>query len=368
MSVQSSVGGMAAVLIAAGLIAAAARARAAGGEARPAKAATRPAAGAPAVGPKPGEPWRGVHLGINGRSIGPLAEEVPKLAALGVNVLVVEVNYNFEYASHPELRSGTDVVTRRDARGLAKACRAAGVRLIPQFQCLGHQSWKARTAPLLRKHPELDETPGQYPGKKGIYCRSWCPLHPKVNPIVFALMDELVDAFGADALHVGMDEVFLIGSEHCPRCRGKRPAELFASAVNDYHKHLVKGRGLEMLMWGDRLIPARMGYGKWESSHNDTAPAVEKVPRDVIICDWHYGKRGEYPSVPMFLKQGFRVWPAGWRDVAATEALIADSRKHGSERMLGHLCTTWGQARPPKLHAFAPIVAAMNKLGPPSRP
>ena len=56
---------------------------------------------------------------------------------------------------------------------------------------------------LLRAHPELDETPGKYPGNAGIYCRSYCPLHPKVHEIVFDLIDELVEATGADAFHAG---------------------------------------------------------------------------------------------------------------------------------------------------------------------
>ena len=72
---------------------------------------------------------------------------------------------------------------------------------------------------------------------------------------------ELADAFEADAFHVGMDEVFLIGSEHCPRCKGGDPARLFAKAVNDLHRHIVKERNLELLLWGDRLLPAKeLGY------------------------------------------------------------------------------------------------------------
>ena len=176
-------------------------------------------------------------------------------------------------------------------------------------------------------------------------------------------MDELIDAFAADALHVGMDEVFLIGSEHCTRCRGKDPAELFAKAVRDYHDHLVRKRCVEMLMWGDRLLDAAATkYGKWEAAANGTHKAIDKIPKDIIICDWHYGKRAEYPSVPLFIKKGFRVWPAGWKDPAATRALLEFSLKHKSPLMLGHLCTTWGRARPPALHKFPPIAAAMRGL------
>jgi hypothetical protein len=74
-----------------------------------------------------------------------------------------------------------------------------------EFSCLGHQSWQENTGPLLTKYPELDLTPGAFPENEGIYCRAWDLLNPKVNEIVFALMDELIDAFQPDAFHVGMD-------------------------------------------------------------------------------------------------------------------------------------------------------------------
>ena len=51
-------------------------------------------------------------------------------------------------------------------------------------------------------------------------------------------MDEIIDAFRVDAFHVGMDEVFLLGSDFSPSTKGKDPGELFAKAVNDIHNHL----------------------------------------------------------------------------------------------------------------------------------
>ena len=196
---------------------------------------------------------------------------------LGINAVILEVNYGFDFQSHPELRQGGGL-SRADARELADYCRGRGIDLIPQLNCLGHQSWSRNTAPLLKKYPQFDETPQVPADNKGIYCRSWCPLHPEVNKVVFALIDELADAFAADAFHVGMDEVFLVASDQCPRCRGKDPAEVFARAVNDLHAHVVGDKKLTMLMWADRLIDNKtMHYGKWESSANGTAPAIDKI-------------------------------------------------------------------------------------------
>ncbi len=287
--------------------------------------------------------WRAVHI------VAPRSEDVPllnmaiekTLTPLKINALILEVNYGFEYRSHPELRAN-GVLTKADIRSILATCRQNGIRLIPQFNCLGHQSWAKTTFPLLVKYPEFDETPQIPLDNPDIYCRSWCPLHPKVNDVVFALMDELIEAFEADAFHVGMDEVFLIASDQCPRCRGKNPADLFAKAVNDYHQHLVRKRKLTMLMWGDRLLDdSVMKYGKWEASQNGTAPAVDRIPKDIIICDWHYEPRDEYPSVPFFQRKGFRVLPSSWRNVQAALALRNYACKNATDKMIGHLCTTW---------------------------
>ena len=309
------------------------------------------------------KPWLGVHVSVgnSGKTV-QLTEMVGQLADLGINAIVAEINYGYEYKSHPELRSSSPS-SAEQIRKLVTTCREHHVRLIPQFQCLGHQSWSKHTHSLLVKHPQFDETPGQYPDNEGIYCRSWCPLHPDVNPIIFDLMDELIAVFEADAFHVGMDEVFLIGEDACPRCKGKDKAELFAKAVNDYHQHLVGKHKLTVLMWGDRLIDAeKIKYGKWEASANGTAGAIDLVPKDIVICDWHYERRDAYESVPMFLGKGFRVWPASWRKPDAAQALIDYSKGLGHERMLGHLNTVWGAAAMKDLPGFEPLLRSMRSF------
>ncbi|MGA2863002.1 MAG: family 20 glycosylhydrolase [Verrucomicrobiota bacterium] len=304
--------------------------------------------------------WRGVHLSAhNDEQAGALMAELPKLAGLGVNVIVLEVDYSFQFRSYPELASSQGLSQAR-ARALAQAARQQGLRLIPQLNCLGHQSWGKTTGRLLEKHPEFDETPGQFPDNQGIYCRSWCPQNPAVNAVVFALIDELCEAFEADAFHVGMDEVFLIASEHCPRCRGGDPAKLFARAVNDLRTHIVGQRKLELLLWGDRLLDAQaLGYSEWEAARNGTHPALDLIPTDIIVCDWHYGKQAAYPSVPLLLQKGFRVWPAGWQPLEATQAFSAFARRQNHPRLLGYLCTTWGKVRIPETAQWPPIAQVL---------
>ena len=301
-----------------------------------------------------------------------LIGEIPAMAKSGVNLLVCEIDYNYEFVSHPELRR-EDAVSKDMVKQMVRLCRQHKIRLVPEFQSLGHQSWAEKTWPLLIKYPQFDETPGKYPGNKDVYCRSWCPLHPDLYPVIFSLYDELLDVFEADALHVGMDEVFLIGDKDCPRCAGKDPAELFAHAVNTVYDHLVKEKGVEIFMWADRLIDGgATGYGEWEASMNNTHPAIDMVPKDIIMCDWHYERKYEnmngtgYPSVPLFLDKGFRVLPVSFKDTKAVRMLIDYSFKYSSERMLGHMCSSWGGVEPGKIakcKQFKAIVKELRRYG-----
>jgi hypothetical protein len=271
-----------------------------------------------------------------------IREALPKE---GVNTLVMEFDYNYQFARRPEV-ADPGALSRDNVKQIAAACKTAGVRLIPQINLLGHQSWAGTTFGLLRAHPELDETPGKYPGNAGIYCRSYCPLHPKLHEILFDLIDEIVEATGADAFHAGMDEIFLLGEDDCVRCKGKNRAELFAGEVKALHDHLAQS-GRTMWMWGDRFLDgATTGMGKWEASMNGTADAIRMVPKDIVINDWHYEQ--VLPSVTYFAMEGFPVVACPWRkpNVAMGQlAMVRDTRAHATSeiggRMQGIMQTTW---------------------------
>jgi hypothetical protein len=316
------------------------------------------------IGSKAGEKWRAIHLlGYeNDNDLLELEKIIPALDSMGINVVILEVDYSFEFQSHPELRWGEKQITKKGAREFAEVCRKNDIRLITEFQCLGHQSWAEATFPLLTQYPQFDLTPGAFPGNKDIYCREWDLLNPEVNKIVFQLLDEIIDAFQVDAFHVGMDEVFLLGSEHSPSTKGKDPGELYAKAINDIYNHLVIEKRVEMLMWGDRLFDGKdYEFGEWESSLNGTASAVDMIPKDIIICPWHYEKMPAYPSIQIFINKGFRVLPSSWRDVDAAKSLINFSYELENPKMLGHLFTTWGRTDLLKYPALVECMELVEK-------
>lgn len=290
---------------------------------------------------------RGIHLAAPNPDEIELAEKLIRegLAKEGVNVLVLEVNYRYQFHRRPEV-TDPRALSREDLQRLLATARAAGIRLIPMINLLGHQSWGKTTFGLLRSHPEFDETPGKYPGNEGIYCRSYCPLHPEVHQVVFDLIDELAEAVEADAFHVGMDEVFLVGEDDCPRCKGRNKAELFAGEVRVLRDHLAHS-GRTLWMWGDRFLDGETsGIGKWEASANGTAPALQLVPKDIVICDWHYEMA--HPTAPYFALQGFNVVSSPWRRASVAlrqldlmRLVRQNSTPVVATRMQGMLQTTW---------------------------
>ncbi len=275
-----------------------------------------------------------------------------ELVPNNVNTLVLRVDYNFQYRSHPELRD-EQALSKRDVRKIVKVCRKRGIRLIPQLNLLGHQSWESRLGNLLRVYPQFDETPWidlpenyEWPNDDGLYCKSYCPLHPGVHDVVFALVDEIVEAFEANAFHAGMDEVFYIGMEGCPRCAGRDRAELFAGEVALVRNHLAR-RGVELWIWGDRLIDgATTGIGMWEASMNNTHRAVDLIPKDVVINDWHYERAD--PTAAYFAAKGFTVVTCPWKLGDAAKTQIDDmlrNRKNSTtemrDRFAGVMQTIW---------------------------
>ncbi|WP_375586018.1 family 20 glycosylhydrolase [Cyclobacterium xiamenense] len=280
-------------------------------------------------------------------------EEV--LAPRGVNTLLLRVDFNYAYESHPELRD-EEVLSKTEVKKLVAAADRHEIKLIPQINLLGHQSWASSLGNLLTVYPEFDETPHvqlpeeyEWPNPDGLYCKSYCPLHPEVHGVVFDLVDEIVEVFETDAFHAGMDEVFYIGDDRCPRCSGRDKAELFAGEVTRIRNHL-RQTDTRLWIWGDRLIDGKTtGIGMWEASMNSTHRAIDLIPKDVVICDWHYERPDQMPV--LFALKGFDVISCSWRKPEVAEMQVEDMLRYRTyqtpelkNRFQGVMLTVWSGA------------------------
>jgi N-acetyl-beta-hexosaminidase len=278
-----------------------------------------------------------------------------ELAPAHFNLLILRVDWNFDYKSHPELRD-PNPLTLENVKKIVAVCKKHNIKIAPQINLLGHQSWAKTTHALLREYPQFDETPHvkienytPWPNADGLYCKSYCPLHPEVHDVVFPLVDEITEAFEAEAFHAGMDEVFYIGHDSCRRCSGHDKAELFAGEVTKIRNHLALS-GKRLMIWGDRLIDGKeTGLGMWEASMNQTHRAIDMIPKDVFICDWHY-ERPDLTAV-YFAMKGFDVATCPWRrpEIAVTQMNdMINFRKQAPRKTAAHfqgiIETVWSGA------------------------
>lgn len=228
-----------------------------------------------------------------------------------VNTLILLVDYDYSYKSHPELVD-SGAMTERDAKKIVKVCKENDIRIIPEIDLLGHQSWHEQLFKLLKVYPQFDETPWikmpvhfVWPNPDNFYCKSYCPEAPGLHKIIFALIDELCNVFETNAFHAGMDEVFYIAMPKNPLDGGMDPSRVFADEVRRIDEHL-RSEGRQMWMWGDRFLDGKTtGLGEWEASMNNTYRAIDMVPKDIVICDWHYDNAAQTPVY--FATKGFHV-------------------------------------------------------------
>jgi len=278
-----------------------------------------------------------------------------ELAPRKVNTLILRVDYDYQYESHPEL-ADTAALSKADVKKLVAAAKQGGIRIIPQVNLLGHQSWANKTNKLLAVYPQFDETPEVkmpakyvWPNADNLYCKSYCPLHPEVHKVLFDIIDEICNVFETDAFHAGMDEVFYLGSDKCPRCSGRDKAELFAGEVTVLRNHLAE-KNRQLWIWGDRLIDGKTtGIGEWEASYNNTYRAIDMVPKDIMICDWHYERADKTPAY--FAIKGLNVITCPWRNpslaLIQTDDMV-NFKKQSTEEMQPHfkgmMQTVWSGA------------------------
>ena len=269
-----------------------------------------------------------------------------------INLIVMQVRYRYQFQSHKNVW-GYDPLSYNDVKRLVKVCKENGIVLVPKMNLIGHQSGVHNdpTDGILHGHnvvkndtsdgflsgyPEFDE---QKDEKEILYARSICLSNEKALNVLFDLIDELMEVFESDKIHIGCDEGFNMGL--CKKCSQVPKYQLFANWVNKINDHVKSRRG-EVFMWGDRLLSVNeTGYNEWEASNMGTEKARDLISKDITICDWHYNMQEKYPSVEIFDKCGFKIFVSPWHTIENATAFLNYAKTHDNGHIKGLLATTW---------------------------
>jgi len=247
--------------------------------------------------------WRAWHL---------IAPETPQaleeahrlvdvFGAFKFNVLAIQIDNRLQYESNPDL-SRTHAPSKAELSALVAHAESLGMEVIPMTQCWSHFNYFL-SKPQFRQLAEIPEP------KKDQKHKFWnyCPRHPEVHDLLFQMIEEQLECFPhAKYLHVGLDEITFEPIAVCERCKSSEPHEVFTEEVKRLHA-FAESKGLRMCMWGDQLLPGHSGGPPYY-----TGKAIDDIPKDILIFDWHYGGASDFPSVAFFQDKGFEVLGCGW--------------------------------------------------------
>ncbi|MDR7544246.1 MAG: glycoside hydrolase family 20 zincin-like fold domain-containing protein [Armatimonadota bacterium] len=265
----------------------------------------------------PDHPIRAVHVVLDSYSdVFHVALIDRVLGRYKFNMLIAEAQYvRWDSARaiwHPQ------GATKAQAAAVVAAAREHLMEPVPLIQTLGHAEWlfyNDQNLDLLEM--PADVAPARY---------AYDPLNPRVYDVVLPILDEAVVLFGARALHIGHDEVRnVVPFPWSEEGRRLGFGELFVRDTVRLYEHLRR-RGVRTMMWGDVLLT------------NDYDPALQGLPRDIVMVDWQYHPAARYPSLGRFRAWGYEVLAATWYRHDNIAALSHEARKAGAGGMVR---TTW---------------------------
>ncbi len=168
--------------------------------------------------------------------------------------------------------------------------------------------------------------------------------NPKAYDCLFRLYQTIINVYQPSVFLIGHDEIR--GLSIYSQKSGLQEDLLFAGDVSKIRTWLMKNK-IHTAMWGDMLLSAVDWAPKTDDANSlnpvynsgPTHRAIDVLPRDVQILDWHYEKYPDYPTLAYFGKFPYTVFGCSWYDKEAAMAMAASAKKYGAK---GVFSTNWG--------------------------
>jgi hypothetical protein len=258
----------------------------------------------------------------------------------GYDALGLYLEHRFAWPSTPWAH-GNNAIRPEDIAALRREFPT--LTLIPFLNLLGHCEGFLYTEHGSRFAEERF---------KGLQASSACP---EFVSLTHRLVDDALNAFDSDIIHLGGDETGQLGAGR------SRPAEGEPDKAAIYANHFgpllekVRDAGRTPAIWGDMLL-----------NHPE---ALEKIPKDTLIFDWQYFQ-SPVESARTLSRLGHRIvlcpaiqtYNAVWCHLEPSFRNLEQHIQAESELGSHGICiTTWEFALFGNLNTALPIVAAMGK-------
>lgn len=270
---------------------------------------------------------RALHFSIAGIQAGDAERLIWEAQQSQLNTVLLQLGKSVVVPGFPGAAPGA--WTPETLEEVARYARQAGLRVVPEIKLLSHQE-------LLFKDVRND-----------ILLNPWTydPSDDSTYAVVFRYLDRIIAMIHPTAIHIGHDEVVGVGGAAPKNVHLSKvlPAHLFLVDVDTLHSYLA-ARGIRTWMWGDMFLQKQKYPHLFQQDLHGTpayAALLDSIPRDVVICDWHYyGDQTDFPSARTFADAGHDVLGATWKNpvtIGNFSRYLADLGPHG----LGMIATTW---------------------------
>ncbi len=254
------------------------------------------------------------------------------------NHVILESCGVFRSEKHPWLGWRDGWLDPATCHRFAALARDLGVTLIPAFNVFGHATYaRGRTG----KNASLDVSPEYQPLFEPVEGFNWCISNPEARRVIRDLVGEIHEAFDRPPyFHLGCDEA---EPPSCAACCAPGYRERVAEHIRSMTE-FVRDLGARPMIWHDMLLRYRdpQWKGLEANGSEETVALLDSLPKNVIICDWHYAAPCDDDRHPVsldhFLARGFQTMTCPWDNFDGIAAQCGYAR----QRNLGVICTTWG--------------------------
>jgi len=253
--------------------------------------------------------WRGSHLDCSRHffDVDFIKRHLDVMALLKLNTfhwhLTDDQGWRLEIPAYPELtrvaawRTETDgsryggFYTVADVREVVAHAAARHIRIVPEIEMPGH----AQAA--LAAYPYLSCTGGPFEvgAKWGIYQDVFCAANPETFQFLETVLEEVMDLFPGEYIHIGGDEVPKLRWLECPKCQavmereGLRDGQALQRWFMDRITRFVIERGRRPIAWGDEVLkegepPEGLTIMVWSGNGHSNARKAARMGHDVILC------------------------------------------------------------------------------------
>lgn len=186
--------------------------------------------------------------------------------------------------------------TQEQIREVVSYAASKGISVIPEIDLPGHM------LAAIASYPELGCTGGPYEvwGRWGISSDVLCVGREATFTFIEGVLDEIMELFPSECIHIGGDECPKVRWHECPDCRAhmealglnpdeKESADLLQGYVTDRVQAFVKSRGRRIIGWDEILagdVDTSAVIMSWRGT--DGGIAASEAGHDVIMTPTTY--------------------------------------------------------------------------------